>query len=164
MVCQLLILKKRLWKRKGYTGNTCERNWRMKDGKLFIIILIAVLISGSGGYILAKSSNTPLDTAGQQKDDTAKSADVESNPYDGSNLTLMKMYDNLNSTSGDEFDRRLMEYLLAMNLNQTGMLRQAESKSQKAQFKELARIQMKQNDEVLELLYRWQKEWGYTDH
>lgn len=136
----------------------------MKTSKLFVIILIAVLISGSGGYILAKSSNAPVDTASQQKNDTAKSVDVESNPYDGSNLSLMKMYDNLNSTSGDEFDRRLMVYMLAMNLNQTGMLRQVESKSQKSQFKELARIQMKQNDEVLKVLYRWQKEWGYTDH
>lgn len=164
MACRLLILKKKLWKRKEYTDNTYERASRMKNSKIFVVILLAMLIGGSGGYILAKSSNTPVDTAGRQKTDTAKLVNEENNPYDGSNLTLVEMYDNLQSASGDEFDRRLMEYLLAMNLNQTGMLRQAESKSQKAQFKELASIQMKQNDEVLELLYRWQKEWGYTDH
>jgi archaellum component FlaF (FlaF/FlaG flagellin family) len=45
----------------------------MKNSKIFVIILSAVLIGGSGGYILAKSSNTPVDTAGRQKTDTAKS-------------------------------------------------------------------------------------------
>lgn len=128
------------------------------------MLIVGLIIGGGGGYILAKSDKVPTDNVSKPQANTTKSNSEEDNPYDGSNLSLMKMYDNLQSTSGDEFDRRLMAYLLAMNLNQTGMLRQAESKSQKSEFKELARIQMQQNDEVLKLLYRWQKEWGYTDH
>ena len=128
------------------------------------MLILGLIVGGGGGYIFAKSDKALADIASKSKAAATKSSNDEDNPYDGSSLSLIKMYDNLQAASGDEFDRRLMAYLIAMNLNQTGMLRQVNAKSEKAEFKELARIQMQQNDDVAKLLYRWQKEWGYTDH
>lgn len=126
------------------------------------MLLITLLSGASGGYFFGRSQQeTPVKTQVKVKTQTTTS---DNNPYNGSDLSMVEMYDNLQSSTGEEFDRRLTAYLLAINLNQTGMLRQAESKSDKSELKNLASIQIGQNDKVLELLNRWQKEWGYTDH
>lgn len=127
-----------------------------------IMLLITLLSGASGGYFFGRSQQeTPTETQAKVK---TQAVTNDNNPYNGSDLSMVEMYDNLKSSTGEEFDRRLTAYLLAINLNQTGMLRQAESKSDKSELKNLASIQIGQNDKVLELLNRWQKEWGYTDH
>lgn len=126
------------------------------------LVLLVGIAAGGGGYMLGKSTAKPAATAGQQPG--APAPVKEKNLYNGDELTLMEMYDSVQSASGEEFDRRLLVYLISIANNETGMLRQALTKAQHPELKEFAKLQMSQNDQALPLLNKWQSAWGYSDH
>ena len=88
----------------------------------------------------------------------------EKNLYNGSELTLVEMYDSLQESTGQEFDQKMLIYLLSIYNNESGMLRQAETKAQHPELKELAKVLRGKNDQAIPLMNKWQKSWGYSHH
>jgi uncharacterized protein (DUF305 family) len=134
--------------------------------KKLILISIAVLLVGAvsgaaGGYTVGK--NTAKTTISQKSTGNSINSQ-EKNLYNGDELTLVDMYASLQASSGDDFDRKLLIYLLSIYNNETGMLRQAETKAQHAELKDLAKTLMGKNEQVIPLMEKWQKQWGYSHH
>lgn len=128
-----------------------------------ILLIAGIAVGGGGGYMLGKSKAAPAaKPAGQQA--ATPSPPEEKNLYNGDELTLPEMLANLQSSSGDEFDRRMVIYILSIRNIETGMLRLAETKAYHAQLKDFAKIQREQNEKVIPMIYKWQSDWGYTDH
>lgn len=124
-------------------------------------LLIGLLIGGPGGYKIAKPSSTQIKQANKQ---APQPTQIEKNPYDGSNLTLVEMYDSLQQSAGSDFDHRLLMYEQAIRQNEIGMLRMAKEKSTKDPMRKYAAIQMDQSDLVVKMLFEWQSQWGYSHH
>lgn len=129
---------------------------------LLITMISIAVVAGSDGYVLGKSKAEPATTTGQQ---AAAPIPAEKRDLDNSaDPTLTEMNDSLQGLSGDDFDWKLINYIVSMKSNETGMLRMAETKAKHQELKDLANIQREQNEKVLTLLFQWQKAWGYTDH
>lgn len=135
--------------------------------KWFIIVpalILAVgLPAGYGGYMVGKSKAAGTTQTASPKPAQA-GTQAQKNLYNGDELTLVEMYDSLKSTSGRDFDQRMLVYLLTINNLETGMLRMADTKAERPPLKDFAKVQMEQNAKVIPLLNQWQSDWGFSDH
>lgn len=125
-----------------------------------MILLLGISAGAAGGYTLGKKT-AKIETTKQAM--TANS-NQEKNLYNGSELTLVEMYDSLQESTGQEFDQKMLIYLLSIYNNESGMLRQAETKAQHPELKELAKVLRGKNDQAIPLMNKWQKSWGYSHH
>lgn len=125
-----------------------------------IVLLFGASVGAAGGYTLGKKT-AKIETTKQAM--TANS-NQEKNLYNGSELTLVEMYDSLQESTGQEFDQKMLIYLLSIYNNESGMLRQAETKAQHPELKELAKVLRGKNDQAIPLMNKWQKSWGYSHH
>lgn len=125
-----------------------------------IVFLLGTTAGVAGGYTLGKKT---------VKSETAKQVNTtnttqKKNLFNGDELTLVEMYDSLQSSSGEVFDQKMLVYLLSIYNNESGMLRQAETKAQHPELKELAKVLRGKNDQAIPLMNKWQKSWGYSHH
>lgn len=127
-----------------------------------VILLAGLTIGGAGGYFLRNASINEAKLNQQSAKQPTK--DPEKNLFDGSSLTLPEMYESLGKSSDDEFDWKMLVYLLSIYNNETGMLKQAETKAKHPELKELAKILREKNEKAIPLMNTWQKEWGYSHH
>ncbi len=137
----------------------------IKDKKILIgglLLLIGIMVGAGGGYMLGKSKAQPATTSSQQS--TGSQSAGKKNLYNGDELTLVEMYDSLQSTSGNDFDQRLLVYMLTIHNLESGMLRITETKAQRQPLKDLAKIQREQNEKVIPLMNQWQSDWGFSHH
>ena len=125
------------------------------------VLLAGVLLGAVGGYLVGKNRSV---TGASQKSTGNSTNNQQKNLYNGDELTLVDMYNSLQTASGEDFDRKLLIYLLSIYNNETGMLKQAETKAQRAELKELAKTLTEKNEQVIPLMDKWQKEWGYSHH
>lgn len=124
------------------------------------VLLIGTSAGAAGGYTLGKK--TAKSEATQQA--KAASTTQKKNLYNGDELTLVEMYDSLQQSSGEDFDQKMLIYLLSIHNNESGMLRQAKAKAQHPELKELAAVLRGKNDQTIPLMNKWQKAWGYSHH
>lgn len=124
------------------------------------VLLIGISIGAVGGYTVGKKT---VKSEVTQQAKAASTADKK-NLFNGDELTLVEMYDSLQASSGQEFDQKMLIYLLSIYNNESGMLRQAETKAQHPELKELAVVLRGKNDQTIPLMNKWQKAWGYSHH
>lgn len=125
-----------------------------------VVVSLGILVGALGGYTLGKKA-AKNEAAQQVK---AASTANKKNLFNGDELTLVEMHDSLQASSGQEFDQKMLIYLLSIYSNESGMLRQAETKAQHPELKELAAVLRGKNDQTIPLMNKWQKAWGYSHH
>jgi hypothetical protein len=124
-------------------------------------LFIGVLIGAFAGYTFGKPAEEKPVSQGEP---TTKQPNVEKNVYNGNDLTLTEMYENLQEVTGDEFDHRLLMYEIAIKQNESGFLGMASEKSNQEAMKTYADAQIPQNDTTVRAMYDWQRDWGYNHH
>jgi uncharacterized protein (DUF305 family) len=125
-----------------------------------IVFLLGTTAGAAGGYALGKKTSKSETTKQLNTTNTTQ----KKNLFNGDELTLVEMYDSLQSSSGEVFDQKMLVYLLSIYNNESGMLRQAETKAQHPELKELAKVLRGKNDQAIPLMNKWQKSWGYSHH
>lgn len=125
-----------------------------------VVLLLGTSAGAVGGYTLGKKTANSETTKQTKDTDTTQ----KKNLFNGDELTLVEMYDSLQASSGEEFDQKMLIYLLSIYNNESGMLRQAETKAQHPELKELAKVLRDKNDQAIPLMNKWQKSWGYSHH
>lgn len=123
-------------------------------------LVLGILIGGLGVYTLSKYTSKAV----PQNTKVNQNVEVEKNLYDGSNLTLSEMYASLQQAEGSDFDHRLLMYEIAIKQNESGMLLMAKSKSTQGSMVKYSDIQTNQNEAVVNMMYGWQKQWGFSHH
>lgn len=137
-----------------------------KQGVIIGITLLTVLVAGGAGlagYKAAENKVTKDWSAKLRQQAKTASAGAPKNPYDGSSLTLVDMYENLQKAQGEDFDRKMVAYSYAMKQYETGMLRMS-NKAKHSAIQDYAAVQMGQNKSTVALIGEWQKKWGYNCH
>lgn len=126
-----------------------------------VVLLLGTSVGALGGFALGKKTAESKIT---RQTVSSGSNTEKKNLYNGSELTLVEMYDSLQASTGEDFDQKMLIYLLSIYNNESGMLRQVETKAQHSELKELAKVLRGKNDQAIPLMNKWQKDWGYSHH
>lgn len=120
-----------------------------------IIALAIGLVVGVGGTVgvnaLTDGESTP--TASE----TTKQAVVT----DHSTMSMADMNKELESLSGDEYDKAFIEMMIAHHEGAVDMARLSETRAKHDEVKNLSRAIISAQEEEISDMKQWQVDWGY---
>ncbi len=125
----------------------------MKQSIIYGIIGLVV-----GGLLTYAITANKTEMASQPISNTAMQHGGGSN----GSMSMSDMMDSLEGKKGDEFDKAFISSMIEHHQGAIDMAKAAQSSSDRQEIKDLADDIIKAQTTEIEMMTKWQKEWGFT--
>lgn len=121
-----------------------------------IIALVAGLIIGIGGTVGVNALTNDADI--KPASETAQ----QTESTDHSTMSMTDMNKELESLSGDDYDKAFIEMMIAHHEGAVGMARLSEARAKHDEIKQLSRAVISAQEQEIADMKMWQIGWGYN--
>lgn len=123
--------------------------------KHYIYLVVGVLIGGLGGTFFGRNS-VSTETAIQPEQVTMNQHDMH-----GMSMSMGEMSMDLESLSGDAFDKRFLELMIDHHQGAIDMANLVLEKSEKEELINLANEIISAQTKEIDMMRGWMEAWGY---
>lgn len=118
-------------------------------------VIIAIVI----GLVIGVAGTLGVTAMTSKNDNSTKNVAA-----DHSTMSMADMTKELQTKSGDDYDKAFIEMMIAHHQGAIDMAELSEDRAKHSEIKELSKeITKAQTDEISEM-YQWQAAWGYTSN
>lgn len=128
----------------------------MKQSILFGIV--GLVVGGLLTYTVTTNTVNKTETTDQPNPNTAMQHGGEST----GSMSMSDMMDSLEGKKGDEFDKAFISSMIVHHEGAIDMAKEAQTNSDRQEIKDLADNIIKAQTSEIEMMTKWQKDWGFT--
>lgn len=119
-------------------------------------LLVGIVIAGGAAVLAVNNGNRSM--MSMMGMDTSRMKDTSADHMD---MSMNDMSDELNSRTGDDFDKNFLAMMIAHHQGAIDMAKLAEKNAKHQEVKDLSKDILSAQSKEIDEMQTWQTDWGY---